>query len=161
MSASSLQSIAAGEVDEKAVNGAKWHALLEVLLQLRKSFNQACAQNPGPWVPDISPYELLEDACDAWRDHESGFLDQIHSTAREWVRTRRLPNLPSEVLYYLGLRHQAALNFVETSFLSTERGQSSLIPFPSVSLQGFAEWLLIEWADTHVIYLAFPEMTQS
>jgi hypothetical protein len=160
MKATSLQSgsrAITGHTNERAFNGAQWHGLLDALLQLSVDLNNAIPE----WAPDISDAETLEDAWDAWRSHESRFLEQVHATAKEWVQTRRLPNLPSEVLYYLGLRHRAALNFVEGSFVSTERGPTSLLSFPSVSIQGFVEWLLTEWGDEHAIYLAFPEAAQS
>lgn len=146
-----------GNAKDKALNGAQWHGLLEALLQLAADL--ACAI--PEWTPDLSHAETFEDAWDAWRSHESRLLEQIHAAAKAWVQTRRLPNSTSEVLYYLSLRHRAALNFVETSFLSTERGPMSLIAFPPVSIPTFAEWLLTEWGDEHAIYLALPEATQS
>ncbi|MBW8780511.1 MAG: hypothetical protein JF599_01285 [Verrucomicrobia bacterium] len=151
-----------GATNERAFNGAKWHELLSDLLELHSSLRLADEQSASGWAPDLSHAEAWDDAWDVWRHHESRFLGQIHATAKEWVRTHRLPDLPAEIVYYLGLRYRAAINLVESSFLSTaEQGPSSLISFPPVPTTDVAEWLLTEWGDAHAIYLAFPEVTQS
>ena len=117
-----------GELNDRMANGDKWHGLLEFLVGLYPSLHLV-APSARAWAPDLGDVGTWEDAWKIWRDHETANIEQIHATAKEWVRSRQFPKASSEILYYLGLRHRAALNLVESSFLPTERGPSSLIHF--------------------------------
>jgi hypothetical protein len=74
------------------------------------------------------------------------------------ITTARVPDPTPEIVYFLGLRLQAALNHVEAMCVIKDERPVSLWAFPALPLDEVLEWLLTDWADDHAIMIAFPEM---
>ena len=112
----------------------------------------------GEWQPPGHPAETpWEDVWDAWLAHETEHLGDIYEAARQLVREGNLSRFDHPVVYFLSLRHKAALRHVQMSYAWRDQRPVSLIPFPVMSPSALAEWLLTDWGDGRALQHTFPE----
>lgn len=144
-------------MSDKFTNGAQWQRMCERLLDLCDSLGEAAQALPFVWQPGLPATWSQEQAWKAWHQQELQNIEAIHAAARELVQDGRLVDPAPEVVYFLGVRLQAAIQHLESvSAISMDR-PVSLVPFPPVSADSYAAWLLTEWGDDHAGMLVFPE----
>ena len=136
-------------------NGAAWDAMMGVLFDLHDSLEGALNSRVSCWQPEPSA-EQRSLSCETWKIAESRYRAGVHAAARELVRPGGLVDPAPEVLYFLSIRLQAAMQQVEQTRIIRSDRPVSLIPFPPVETADYAEWLLTEWADEHAIGVVFP-----
>lgn len=136
-------------MSNKFTNGAEWQRMCERLLDLCDSLREAAQASPCAWQPRLLTTWSQDQAWDAWRQQELQNIEDIHAAARELVQNGRLVDPTPEVLYFLGVRFQAAIRHLESIYATPMDRPVSLVPFPPVSADAYAEWLLTEWGDDH------------
>ncbi len=144
-------------MSDKFTNGAEWQRMLERLLGLCDSLGEAAETISFVWQPRSLVTWSQEQSWQAWRQEEVQYIEDIHAAARELVQTDKLVDPTPEVLYFLGVRFLAAIRHLESVYALSIDRPVSLLPFPPVSADAYAEWLLTEWGDDHAGTIAFPE----
>jgi len=139
-------------------NGLQWENLTLRLIDFFGILSEATSSLPYPWQPMLPSAEPTLVASDAWRKTEAGYLGRVHEAARALIKTAHVPDPTPEIVYFLGLRLQAALNHVEAMCVVKDERPVSLWAFPALPPDEVLEWLLTEWADDHAIMVAFPAM---
>ena len=144
------------EMSDKIINGAAWDRMLEQMFELDESLGREFGSLESRWRPDL-PVQPREQASRAWSMLHGQYSEDIHAAACELVRTGRLANPRSEILYFLAFRLDAAIRHLAMAITIREDRPMSLVPFPSVEMSDYAEWLLTEWGDDHALSVAYPE----
>lgn len=144
-------------VDGMAGHGEAWDRMLELMLDLQATFGRTLVSGGSSWAPDL-PVQSREAASRAWSWLHGQYAKEVHAAARELVRTGRMADARSEVLYFLSFRLDAAIRHLGMAVTIQGDRPVSMIPFPQVEMSDYAEWLLTEWADDHAIGVAYPEL---
>jgi hypothetical protein len=141
------------------INGADWERIFERLLGLCDALGEAAQGIPLAWRPHLPTTCSQEQAWQAWRQQEAEHIEDIDAAVRELVRTGRLVDPSPEAVYFLGVRFQAAIRHLESVYANAiSIGRPvSFVPFPPISVDAYAEWLLTEWGDDHAGTTVFPE----
>lgn len=142
---------------DKFTNGSEWQRMGERMFDLCDSLGEAAQALPLAWQPRLLTTWSQEQAWKAWREQEAQNIEVIHAAARELVQNGRLIGPSPAVVYFLGVRLQAAIRHLESVYAVSKERPVSLVPFPPVSADAYAEWLLTEWGDDHAGMVAFPE----
>ncbi|HSI07948.1 MAG: hypothetical protein ACAH89_00920 [Rariglobus sp.] len=143
-------------MSDKYSNGLQWENLTLKVIDLVCTLSEVTGALPGAWRPVLP--SAPRETSDAWQQIEGGYRGRIHEAARALIKTARVPDPTPEIVYFLGLRLQAALNHVEAMCVIKDERPVSLWAFPAIPLDEVIEWLLTDWADDHAIMIAFPEM---
>lgn len=145
-------------MSDKYSNGLKWENLALKLVDLSCPLGEVTPPLSTSWRPELPSEEPTKANWDAWHKIEAGYRESVHKAARSLIRTARVSDPRPEIVYFLGLRLNAALNHIEALFVTQDDRPTSLLAFPALSPDEVAEWFLTEWADDHAITLVFPEM---
>ncbi|HSH96057.1 MAG TPA: hypothetical protein VK968_18060 [Roseimicrobium sp.] len=145
-------------MSDKYSNGLQWENLTLKVIDLVCTLSEVTGVLPGAWRPVPPSAGPTRETSDAWQQIEGGYRDRIHEAARALIKTARVPDPTPEIIYFLGLRLQAALNHVEAMCVVKDERPVSLWAFPALTPDEVIEWLLTDWADDHAIMIAFPEM---
>ena len=143
-------------MSDKIINGSAWDRMLEQMFEFDESLGRAFGSPESRWQPDL-PFQPRKQASRAWSMLHDQYSEDIHMAARELVRTGRLAMPSSEVLCFLSFRFDAAIRHLAMAITIREDRPMSLVPFPSVGMSDYADWLLTEWGDGHAISVAYPE----
>ncbi len=144
-------------MSDKFTNGVEWQRIGERMCDLCDSLGEAAQAIPFAWQPRLLTTWSQDQAWKAWREQEVQNIEDIHAAARELVQDGRLVDPTPAVVYFVGVRLQAAIRHLESVYAMSMERPVSLVPFPPVPADTYAEWLLTEWGDDHAGMIAFPD----
>ena len=145
-------------MSDKYSNGRQWENLTLKVIDLVCTLSEVTGALPGAWRPMLPSAGPTWNTSDAWHQIEGEYRGRVHEATRALIKTARVSDPTPEIVYFLGLRLQAALNHIEAMCVIKDERPVSLWAFPALPPDEILEWLLIEWADDHAVMIAFPEM---
>jgi hypothetical protein len=145
-------------MSDKYSNGLQWENLTLKVIDLVCTLSEVTGALPDTWWPELPSAGATRESSDAWQQIEGEYRGRVHEATRALIKTARVPDPTPEIVYFLGLRLQAALSHVEAMCVIKDERPVSLWAFPALPPDEVIEWLLTDWADDHAITIAFPEM---